>query len=177
MERRCDEYVDCENGLDEVDCNQTTTVTPEPQPTEIPEIAHENGEFYHIWAWSDLWEFTADRKSKYFFFFGMISIPKSMTSKIIILDIHVFFFVNWFVAAKNIFHWFFTFLHKIEIIFMQCFAYLHFIISSSENTIVESCDVDNEFECENHMCIELIRRCDRHIDCDDGSDELDCDCK
>lgn len=33
---------------------------------------------------------------------------------------------------------------------------------------------ENEFECSDSTCISLSWKCDRHIDCTDGSDEIDC---
>lgn len=33
---------------------------------------------------------------------------------------------------------------------------------------------ENEFECSDTTCISLSWKCDRHIDCTDGSDEIEC---
>lgn len=33
--------------------------------------------------------------------------------------------------------------------------------------------LQNEYQCKN-KCIELVKRCDRIADCDDGEDEIDC---
>jgi len=33
---------------------------------------------------------------------------------------------------------------------------------------------DNEMQCRDGSCITSSWRCDRHLDCDDGSDEDDC---
>lgn len=36
---------------------------------------------------------------------------------------------------------------------------------------------DNEFRCQDGLCIPNNRRCDRRRDCQDGSDEIDCSMK
>lgn len=33
--------------------------------------------------------------------------------------------------------------------------------------------LNNEYQCKN-KCIELVKRCDKHPDCDEGEDENDC---
>ena len=32
----------------------------------------------------------------------------------------------------------------------------------------------NERQCRNGQCVEAVKFCDRYTDCDDGSDEADC---
>lgn len=34
--------------------------------------------------------------------------------------------------------------------------------------------LEGEFQCNQTVCIDILRRCDRTIDCDDGRDEEDC---
>ncbi len=38
-------------------------------------------------------------------------------------------------------------------------------------------DVDTEWQCDNEECIEPSYLCDYFVDCEDASDELQCQCK
>lgn len=42
--------------------------------------------------------------------------------------------------------------------------------------VVVECDVVNEFQCEwmKYFCLPLTAKCDGHVDCGDGSDEVGC---
>jgi len=47
-----------------------------------------------------------------------------------------------------------------------------FVLNYYVNSLFAGC-LQNEYRCMN-KCIELVKRCDKITDCDEGEDEIDC---
>ncbi|XP_069137842.1 G-protein coupled receptor GRL101-like [Argopecten irradians] len=48
--------------------------------------------------------------------------------------------------------------------------------STGKDESVDVCGcLEGEFQCNKTVCVDIIRRCDRHRDCEDGKDEEDCE--